>query len=128
MEKALNVKDWHSIDEQLAFLRGVIVPSNDVFLAVEENSDRVVGMMAVDGTELNQLYIHVDHQRKGLGKRLIELAKKMSPGRLLLYTFEVNTGARQFYEKLGFKIIARGFEKEWQLSDIRYEWVSGAAS
>ena len=43
---------------------------------------------------------------------------------LWLFAFARNTGARAFYEKHDFKIIARGFEPNWHLDDIRYEWIA----
>ena len=43
-------------------------------------------------------------------------------GSLWLFTFERNAIARAFYERHGFKIIARGFEPTWKLNDLRFEW------
>ena len=124
MERALGVKDQHSWEEQLEYLKS-IMQKYRVHLALEAENDKVVGMMATGGTELDQLYIHVDYQGKGIGSRLLELAKESSPGKLQLYTFEVNKGAQTFYEKHGFKIIHRGIEPESGMADIRYEWVKG---
>lgn len=122
MEQALGIIDHHSWAEQLAYL-GEIAQKYDVYLAVERATDQVVGLMAVGGSELDQLYIHVDYQGLGIGSRLLNLAKKLSPGTLQLYTFEVNKKAQAFYEKHGFTILWRGVESESGLADIRYEWV-----
>jgi ribosomal protein S18 acetylase RimI-like enzyme len=122
MEKALGIKDHHSWEEQLDYLKA-IVKEHRVYLALEEPTDQVVGMMAVGGSELDQLYIHIDYQGIGLGTQLLNLAKELSPGKLQLYTFEVNKGAQLFYEKHGFTIIDRGVESESGMADIRYEWV-----
>ena len=124
MEKALGVKDHHSWEEQLNYLK-TIVKENRMYLAIEEQTDKVVGMMAVGGSELDQLYIHVDYQGIGIGTKLLNLAKELSPGKLQLYTFEVNKGAQLFYEKHGFTIIDRGIESQSGMADIRYEWVKG---
>ena len=122
MEEALGVKDNHSWEEQLDYLKA-IVRENRVYLGVEESADKVVGMMAVGGSELDQLYIHVDYQGMGIGTQLLDLAKELSPGKLQLYTFEVNKKAQLFYEKHGFTIIGRGVESNSGMADIRYEWV-----
>ena len=33
-----------------------------------------------------------------------------------------NSGAPAFYERNGFRPVAFGFEPEWGLDDVRYEW------
>lgn len=43
-------------------------------------------------------------------------------GSLLLYTFVRNQRACAFYERSGFVAIERGFEKDWQLEDVKPEW------
>jgi GNAT superfamily N-acetyltransferase len=121
-EKALKQKDVHSFEEHLAFLRFVLVKENKVFLAIDKETETVTGLMAINGNCLDQLYIHNNYQKTGIGSRLLNLAKELSPGKLRLYTFEANKNARAFYEKHGFKIIGRNFENEENLPDIKYEW------
>lgn len=123
-EKALGVKDMHDFADHLNFLKTVLVKENRVFLAIDEDAHKAIGILAVKGNELNQLYIHNDYQGLGIGSRLLEIAKDLSGGWLRLFTFEVNKGAQEFYEKHGFKIIGRGFENEENLPDILYEWKS----
>ncbi|MEZ4863611.1 MAG: GNAT family N-acetyltransferase [Caldilineaceae bacterium] len=122
MERALGIKDHHTWEEQLNYLKE-LVQKYSVYLALDEAADQVVGFMVVGGTELDQLYIHVDYQGRGIGTQLLTLAKALSPGKLQLYTFEVNQKAQAFYEKHGFTIIGRGVESESGMADIRYEWV-----
>ena len=122
MERALDVKDKHPIAEQIAYLKNVVVRENKTYLIIDQAINQVVGMMAINGSEINQLYIQVDYQDRGLGSRLLNLAKRLSPDKLQLYTFEINKKAQVFYEKHGFTIIKCGFEKTWNLADIRYEW------
>jgi len=40
---------------------------------------------------VDQLYIHPDFQRRGIGKALLDFARSLSPGRLWLYTLQINT-------------------------------------
>ena len=122
VEAALGMKDKHTWAQQLGYL-AEIVREYQVYVAIDNRTDRLVGMMAMAGTELDHLYVHVDYQRRGIGTRLIELTKALSPGMLRLYTFEVNTGAQEFYQRNGFRIIGRGVEKASGMADIRYEWV-----
>ena len=122
MEQALGIKDHHSWQEQLDYLAS-LVQKYSVYLAIDDREDNVVGLMVVGGTELDQLYIHVDYQGQGIGTKLLDIAKELSPGKLQLFTFEVNDGAQAFYEKHGFKIIQRGVEAGSGMADIRYEWI-----
>jgi ribosomal protein S18 acetylase RimI-like enzyme len=122
MEKAIGQPDTHPFDEHVNFLNNILIKDSKVYLALE--NDKVIGIIAFNESEINQLYIHNDYQGKGLGKRFLELAKTNSKGRLTLYTFEVNRKAQRFYESNGFEIIGRGYENMENLEDIKYEWVS----
>lgn len=65
-----------------------------------------------------------ERQREGVGELLLEWAKAFSDGRLGLFTFARNAGARAFYARQGFKVVAQGFEPAWQLEDVRLEWAA----
>lgn len=124
MEKALGIKSGYSFAEQVDYFNG-LVKKNNAYLAIEKSSNKVVGLMIMGGSELEQLYIHLDYQGMGIGTQLLNLAKELSPEKLQLYTFEVNKKAQRFYEKHGFTIIGRGIESDSGMADIRYEWVEG---
>ena len=124
-EQALGVKVQHSFENHLNYLQEQLVQENQVFLALDTLLNKVVGLLAVDREWVNQLYIHIDYQRQGIGTRLLHLAKELSPDRLKLFTLDVNTNAQKFYEKHGFRIIGRGIAEQEQLPDIEYEWVLG---
>ena len=121
-ERAIGVKERYSFEDHLEFLTEILVKDNAVYLALIQNNDKVVGLMATDNEFVNQLYIHNDYQRIGIGSRLLALAKANSCGNLRLFTFEVNRGAQAFYEKHGFRIIEHGSDNEEGLPDILYEW------
>lgn len=102
-----------------------------VRLAIEMASSTIVGCMVLDGVELEQLYVHADYQREGIGSKLMAMAKTQSPERLELFTFNQNRQAQSFYKKHGFTEVARGYASfngnPWaktkeQLADIRYIW------
>lgn len=119
-EAAIGQKDIHSFEEHLYFLDELLPADHEVVIALLNES--VIGIIAYNRTEISQLYIHKDHHGKGVGTALLTHAKEASSGILTLYTFEVNEGARRFYEKHGFRIIGRGHENEEQLPDLLYEW------
>lgn len=120
-EKAIGKEEIHPFDDHVNFLNNILSMDNNIYIAINDN--KVVGIIAFNEDEVNQLYIHNDYQGRGLGKRLLELAKTNSKGRLTLFTFEVNHKAQRFYENNGFRIIGRGYENEENLDDIKYEWV-----
>src|ERR687885_17589 len=116
-EQAVGVVDPHPLDEQLRYLEEKVVPGNQVLVVLGEGGSGVIAFMASTPEMISQLYVHVGHQRKGIGSMLVNMAKRRSRGRLRLFTFRVNKSARRFYERHGFKVIGRGFEEEWQLED-----------
>lgn len=119
-EFGVGVIDPNPIQAQREFFVREILPNNDVRLAVK--ADRLVGFVAASRESIPALYVHVDAIGQGIGTLLLDWTKEQSGGRLWLYTFERNTGAQRFYESSGFTITERGFEDDWQLADIRYEW------
>jgi GNAT superfamily N-acetyltransferase len=119
-EHGVGVVDPHPIEAQRDYFLREILPNSDVRVAVAD--DRLVGFVAATPESIPALYVHVDHLGQGIGTSLLDWAKAQSAGRLWLYTFERNVGARTFYESHGFVITERGFEQDWQLADLRYEW------
>ncbi|GHH99316.1 hypothetical protein AM1BK_28590 [Neobacillus kokaensis] len=121
-EQAIGQKEIHSFENHVDFLMHVLSKQFQIDLVLVD--DKVVGMIAYNDKEINQLYIHIDYQGLGIGQTLLDKVKGQCSGRLTLYTFEVNEKAQRFYEKNGFNIIARGHKNEENLPDILYEWES----
>ncbi len=78
--------------------------------------------MAQNGPDVEALYMHVNHQGRGLGSRFIDRAKRASPHYLHLYTFQRNLKARRFYRRHGFTEIAQGFINMEGLADVELQW------
>ena len=87
----------------------------------------VVGFMSLTDDMLDQLYLRPEATGRGTGSRLIALAKSRRPTGLDLYTFQVNKGARRFYERHGFEAIwfGDGSANEEHQPDVRYHWEPG---
>ena len=111
-----------SDDEVHAYIRDVVVPSRETWVAVAE--EQVVGLMVVAGDLLSQLYLDPDWRGRGIGDRFVALAKERSPQGLSLWTFQVNKPAHRFYERHGFVEAERtdGSGNEEREPDVRYVW------
>jgi GNAT superfamily N-acetyltransferase len=112
----------HTDEQVLAWFRQVVVPTQESWVA--EAGGRPVGLLVLDGTELEQLYLDPDWRGRGIGDRLVALAKERRPDGLTLWTFQVNVPARRFYERHGFVEAERtdGRRNEEREPDIRYVW------
>ncbi|CAM5336127.1 GNAT family N-acetyltransferase OS=Streptomyces alboniger OX=132473 GN=CP975_08535 PE=4 SV=1 [Streptomyces alboniger] len=119
------VRRAHTDDQVRSWLREVVVPGQETWVATVGGS--VVGMMVLDGDDLDQLYLDPAWQGQGIGGRLVDLAKQRRPAGLALWTFQVNASARRFYERHGF-IAAEstdGHRNEECEPDVRYVWRPG---
>ncbi|MFC0599243.1 GNAT family N-acetyltransferase [Streptomyces palmae] len=116
------VRRAHSDDAVRAYITEVVVPAQETWLAERDGS--VVGMMVLDQDWLSQLYLAPDWRGKGLGDRLVALAKERRPDGLQLWTFQVNGPAQRFYQRHGFVEVERtdGRDNEEREPDIRYVW------
>ncbi len=72
----------------------------------------LVGIMGIqninDVTLIRHAYVLTKHQRKGIGKRLLEHLKPLAPtSEVLVGTWEVASWAINFYEKHGFRLVSK---------------------
>jgi GNAT superfamily N-acetyltransferase len=112
----------HTEAETRAWVHDVVLRRYEVWVAEEEG--RVAGFAALSERTLEQLYVHPDHQGRGLGTELLAKAKKRRPNGFALWTFQRNEGARRFYERHGFRAVelTNGERNEEREPDVRYEW------
>lgn len=120
-ESAIQQEDKHSFSHHVNFVNNVLSRKYKIELALIDQ--HVVGLIAYNSNEVNQMYVHIDHQNKRIGKLLLERAKAQSAGRLTLQTFDVNHQARRFYEKHGFRPVKSGLiDNEESLPAHQFEW------
>jgi GNAT superfamily N-acetyltransferase len=112
----------HTDDEVRAWLAGIVGVGGRTWVA--EADGPVLAMMVVADGWLDQLYVDPGWLGRGIGSRLIDVAKEREPGGLQLYTFQVNDRARRFYERHGFVAtwFGDGAANEERQPDVRYEW------
>jgi ribosomal protein S18 acetylase RimI-like enzyme len=111
----------HTFEEDCAYFRNVIAQNNDVWVA--EVDGRVAGFIAIAGDFVDQLYVHPDFQRQGIGRQLLDHARELSPEHVWLYTLQVNANGRAFYEKNGFVAVRFGVSPAPESEpDVEYHW------
>ena len=111
----------HFFYEDLDYFRHEILMKDKVWVA--EVAGCPAAFMAMENEFIDQLYVHPDHWRRGIGGALLNFAREQSPGHLWLYTLQVNVNARAFYEKNGFVAEKFGFSPPPENEpDVEYHW------
>ena len=111
----------HTCAEDCAYFQNVILGDDDVYVA--DGNGLAVAFMAIKDDFIDQLYVAPTHQRQSIGKALIKYARTLSPEYIWLYTFQINTNGRAFYEKNGFAAIEFGVSPVPKSEpDVMYEW------
>jgi GNAT superfamily N-acetyltransferase len=111
----------HSEDEVREWFASVVVPRRELW--VIEVDKGLVALMVIDNAWLTQLYVDPEWTGRGLGSRLLNLAKELNPNGLDLWTFQSNVGARRFYERHGFAALeTTDGANEEGAPDVHYHW------
>lgn len=111
----------HFFYEDQAYFREHILKQDRVW--VIDGDGYPVAFMAMRDDFIDHLYVHPDHQRRGVGKALLEHARQLSPEHLWLYTLQANRLARLFYERNGFAAEQFGISPSPENEpDIQYHW------
>jgi GNAT superfamily N-acetyltransferase len=111
----------HFFYEDRDYFRDQILMKDRIW--VVEMGGRPVAFMAMDNDFIDQLYVHPDQWRMGIGEALLNFARERSPAHLWLYTLQVNVNARAFYEKNGFIVEKFGVSPPPESEpDVEYHW------
>ena len=99
----------------------VIARECEIWLALREGA--IVGLLALRGDRIDQLYVEPQAQRTGVGSALLNRAKELVPEGLALFTHQRNLNARAFYESQGFEVAALGVSPPPESEpDVEFEW------
>lgn len=115
----------HTPDEVRRWFAEVLLPDGQTWVAESELEDGgVIGVLTLDGDDLDQLYVVPERAGQGVGSMLVDLAKGLRPDGLELWTFQSNTRAQRFYAGHGFTEVRRtdGAANEERAPDIRMVW------
>lgn len=116
----------HPLGDMQRWMRDVVFKKYDVWVASNGNhGDPVAALVLGQPDWIEHLYVDSDYTSRGLGSRLLEVARReLSGSRIQLWTFQSNVGAGRFYERHGFVAVQwTDGDNEESAPDVRYEWV-----
>jgi GNAT superfamily N-acetyltransferase len=113
----------HSDEEVRSWFAAHVVPALELWVAESEELE-LLGLLVLDRDWIDQLYVDPEWTGRGVGGRLVEVAKRERPHSLRLWTFASNGRAQRFYERHGFVEVNRtnGSENEEHAPDVQYAW------
>ncbi|MFC5736178.1 GNAT family N-acetyltransferase [Sinirhodobacter huangdaonensis] len=96
-------------------------------VTVAEEAGEVVAFLALAPARgvLEEIFVQPDRIGQGLGRRLLDLAKRRMPGGFTLYTWAQNAPARAFYERAGLVLTQEGRHPERGHPVVHYAWTPG---
>ena len=80
-----------------------MLPQAEVYVYEEESRKEIQGFIGLDGSYIAGIFVWHAAQSRGIGKRLLDLAKGRKK-RLDLSVYQKNTRAVRFYQREGFQI------------------------
>ena len=99
-----------SEEEKAEAMRTLYLPLSEIVVDEDRTTGEVVAFMAFVEDYLAALFVAPAHQKRGVGSRLLALAKKMR-GTLDLSVYAENERAVAFYQKNGFRITGERIEE-----------------
>ena len=116
----------HPDDEVRAHFCGLDLhdPERQMWIAVQQATGATVGFAELRGDWLDDLYVHPQHQRSGVGSVLLDLVRAARPDGFELWVFESNRTARAFYRRHGLVELelTDGSGNEERAPDVRVAW------
>jgi GNAT superfamily N-acetyltransferase len=91
---------------------------------VDERDGRVAAFVALNGDELDHIYVDPPAQGRGLGAALLRHVMERRPDGFGFWVFQRNVDARRFYERHGCRLVREtdGTANMEREPDARYEW------
>ncbi|MBB5727929.1 putative acetyltransferase [Sphingomonas prati] len=127
-ESALNM-DGHPYVPPLELMRRRVAQEFKAGwqLYVALRADRVVGLLALKPVDavLDQIFVVPNEQGKGVGRVLLEVAKRAMPTGFRLRMTATNERAGRFYEAEGLNFVDKGLHPSSGMPVHVYEWNQG---
>lgn len=97
------------LKEQKNLIRDTYLPMAETWVVEEDGELR--GFISLLDHYVGGLFLHPDHQGRGIGRRLIEKVFR-EKGFLTVGVYEKNLAARKFYDRMGFRYVDREVQEE----------------
>jgi GNAT superfamily N-acetyltransferase len=111
----------HPDDDVHDHFASTVLPTCETWVA--DDGGALAGILVLNGSWVDHLYVEPDRTGQGIGTRLLDHAKAQRPDGLDLWAFQSNTGARRFYERHGFVAVQMtDGDNEEGAPDVRYRW------
>jgi GNAT superfamily N-acetyltransferase len=113
----------HDDEDVRGYFASHIVEDCELWVAQDE-AGALAGILVLEHDWVDHLYVDPARTGRGIGSRLLELAKHERPHGLRLWTFASNTGAQRFYARHGFVEVRRtdGRDNEERAPDVLYAY------
>ena len=107
----------HTAERQRQYLARKLETGSRIFLMTD---DVPVGLVAVTGNLIEDLYVRPDRQGRGYGTALLHHAVRECAGTPTLWLLETNHGAGRLYTREGFRPTGRIDRSHGPLAEIEY--------
>ena len=98
------------------------IPMAEVYTALSDNDNgEIVGFIGLNGGHIEGIFVDVEYRSKGVGKALIDFAKKLYP-KLSLCVYEKNVRAADFYRREGFLPVRKKTDISTGETEILMRW------
>jgi GNAT superfamily N-acetyltransferase len=112
----------HDDDDVRDHFATLVLPEREVWVADDPEAG-IIGLLVLHDGWLDHLYLAPGQTGRGLGSRLLDLAKHRRPDGLELWAFQSNVDARRFYERHGFGAVRMTEDdNEEGAPDVLYRW------
>jgi len=97
------------LEQERYNIPNLYIPNADTWVVVDD--DKVVGFIALIGTEVGAIFVDPSYHGRGLGKALMDKAYSLH-SQLEVEVFKENAIGRRFYDRYGFQLLHEKMHKE----------------